>query len=143
MRAAVMSGYGDPEVLSLSAADVPEPGPGQIRVAVRFAGVGQTDLAIRAGHLRHVFKLTDPAILGFEAAGVVDVVGAGVSDVTPGDEVAVSLPALGGYAEYVVASYWVRKPAGVSWEDAAAVPASGEAAVRALRLLNVAAGETL
>jgi len=139
----VMSGYGDPDVLRLSAVDVPEPGPGQIRVAVRFAGVGPTDLAIRAGHLRHVFKLAAPAILGFEAAGVVDAIGAGVRDVTPGDEVAVSLPGLGGYAEYVVASFWVRKPARVSWEDAAAIPASGEAAVRVLRTLGVTAGERL
>src|SRR3954467_3955968 len=108
MRAAVMSGYGGPDVLGLSEVEVPEPGPGQIRLAVRFAGVGPTDLAIRAGHLQHVFTLADPAILGFEAAGVVDAVGAGVHDVTPGDEVAALLPGLGGYAEYVVASYWVR-----------------------------------
>jgi NADPH:quinone reductase-like Zn-dependent oxidoreductase len=139
MRAAVMSGYGGPEVLTLSTVDVPEPGPGQIRVAVRFAGVGPTDLAIRAGRLQHAFALADPAILGFEAAGVVDAVGAGVQDVGPGDEVAVSLPGLGGYAEHVVASYWVRKPARVGWEAAAALPASGEAAVRGLRLLGVAA----
>src|SRR3954449_10656733 len=132
MRAAVMSGYGGPDVLGLSEVEVPEPGRGQIRVAVRFAGVGPTDLAIRAGHLHHVFKLADPAILGFEAAGVVDAVGAGVRDTAPGDEVAVSLPGLGGYAEYVVASFWVRKPASVSWEEAAALPASGEAAVRSL-----------
>jgi len=143
MQAAVISGYGDPDVLTVSAVDVPEPGPGQIRVAIRFAGVGPTDLAIRAGYLQQVFKLADPAILGFEAAGVVDAVGAGVQDVALGDEVAVSLPGLGGYAEYVVASYWVRKPAGVSWEAAAALPASGEAAVRSLRLLGVAAGESL
>jgi len=143
MQAAVMSGFGDPDVLSLSTVDVPEPGPGQIRVTVRFAGVGPTDLAIRAGHLQHVFQLADPAILGFEAAGVVDAVGAGVRDVTPGDEVAVSLPGLGGYAEYVVASFRVRKPARVSWAAAAAIPASGEAAVRVLRLLRVTAGERL
>ena len=143
MRAVVMPDYGMPDVLSMSEVDVPEPGHGQIRVAVRLAGVGPTDLAIRAGHLRHVFSMGDPAILGFEVAGVVDAVGAGVDDVTPGDEVAASLPGLGGYAEYVVADYWVRKPETVTWADAAAVPASGEAAVRVLRLLGVAAGETL
>jgi threonine dehydrogenase-like Zn-dependent dehydrogenase len=139
MQAVVMSGYGTPDVLNVSEVDLPEPGPGQIRLA----GVGPTDLAIRAGHLRNVFPMGDPAILGFEAAGVVDAVGAGVDDVAPGDEVAASLPGLGGYAGYVVADYWVRKPETVSWADAAAVPASGEAAVRVLRLLGVAAGETL
>src|SRR3954467_5856857 len=114
MRAAVMSGYGGPDVLGLSEVEVPEPGRGQIRVAVRFAGVGPTDLAIRAGHLQHAFKPADPAILGFEAAGVVDAVGVGVRNVTPGDEVAVFLPSLGGYAEYVVASFWVLRPSRVS-----------------------------
>jgi NADPH:quinone reductase-like Zn-dependent oxidoreductase len=89
------------------------------------------DLAIRAAHLRQVFPLGDPAVLGFEAAGVVDEVGPGVGDVAAGDEVAVLLPALGGYAEYAAASFWVRKPPAMSWEDAAALPASGEAAVRA------------
>ncbi|WP_328615067.1 NADP-dependent oxidoreductase [Amycolatopsis sp. NBC_00355] len=143
MQAMVMSGYGTPDVLNRSEVALPEPGPGQIRLAVRLAGVGPTDLAIRAGHLRHAFPMADPAILGFEAAGVVDAVGPGVDDVAPGDDVAASLPGLGGYAEYVVADYWVRKPEAVTWADAAAVPASGEAAVRVLRLLGVTAGETL
>ena len=143
MRAVVVTGYGRPDVLEAADADRPEPGPGQIRIAVRLAGVGPTDLAIRAGHLRHVFPLADRAILGFEAAGVVDAVGAGVDDVAAGDEVAVYLPGLGGYAEFAVADHWVPKPSGVSWEDAAAVPASGEAAVRVLGLLGVGAGEKL
>ena len=49
-------------------------------------------------------------MLGFEAAGVVDAVGSAVTDVSTGDEVAVFLPGLGGYAELVLADYWVRKP---------------------------------
>lgn len=143
MRAMVMSDYGMPDVLNMSEVDLPEPGHGQIRLAVRLAGVGPTDLAIRSGGLRHAFSMGDPAILGFEVAGVVDAVGAEVDDVAPGDEVAASLPGLGGYAEYVVADYWVRKPEAVTWADAAAVPASGEAAIRVLRLLGVTPGETL
>ena len=143
MRAMVMSDYGMPDVLNMSEVDLPEPGHSQIRLAVRLAGVGPTDLLIRSGGLRHVFSMGDPAILGFEVAGVVDAVGAGVDDVAPGDEVAASLPGLGGYAEHVVADYWVRKPEAVTWADAAAVPASGEAAVRVLRLLGVTPGETL
>jgi hypothetical protein len=53
------------------------------------------------------------------------------------------LPALGGYGEYALASSWTAKPAGVSWADAAALPASAEAAVGTLRQLRVASGETL
>jgi NADPH:quinone reductase-like Zn-dependent oxidoreductase len=143
MRAISLSGYGKPDVLTMSDVDAPAPGPGQIRIAVRLAGVGPTDLAIRAGHLRQVFPLADSAVLGFEAAGVVDEVGPGVDDVAPGDEVAALLPALGGYAEYAVASFWVRKPPAMSFEDAAALPASGEAAVRVLRQLRVTPGEKL
>ena len=142
-RAVVLDGYGPPEMLRVGEVDVPAPGAGQIRIAVRFAGVGPTDLAVRAGHLQAVFPAGAGAVLGFEAAGVVESVGAGVTDVAAGDEVAVLLPRLGGYAELAVADYWVRKPARVAWADAAALPASGEAAVRVLDQLAVRAGETM
>ncbi|MBU2663905.1 NADP-dependent oxidoreductase [Actinoplanes bogorensis] len=142
-RAVVLDGYGPPEMLRLADVDVPAPGPGQIRVAVRFAGVGPTDLAIRAGHLQAVFPATSGTVLGFEAAGVVESTGPDVTDVAAGDEVAVLLPRLGGYAELAVADYWVRKPATVAWADAAALPASGEAAVRVVDELAVRPGETM
>ncbi|XVU23850.1 NADP-dependent oxidoreductase [Actinoplanes sp. CA-054009] len=142
-RAVVMDDYGPPDVLRLAETDVPAPAAGQIRVTVRYAAVGPTDLAIRAGHLKGVFPGGPGTVLGFEAAGVVESVGAGVSDVAVGDEVAVFLPRLGGYAALAVSDFWVAKPASVSWADAAALPASGEAAVRVLDQLAVSAGETL
>ncbi|MFG1988427.1 NADP-dependent oxidoreductase [Actinoplanes sp. NPDC048988] len=142
-RALVMDDFGPPDVLRLAETDVPAPGDGQIRVTVRYAGVGPTDLAIRAGHLKGVFPGGPGTVLGFEAAGVVESVGDGVSDVAVGDEVAVFLPRLGGYAALALADFWVPKPASVSWADAAALPASGEAAVRVLGQLAVSAGETL
>ncbi|GIM90689.1 NADP-dependent oxidoreductase [Paractinoplanes toevensis] len=142
-RAVVISGYGPPEVLRIGETEVGPPGPGQIRVAVRYAGVGPTDLAIRAGHLDAVFPAGPGAVLGFEAAGVVESVGPDVRDVATGDEVAVFLPGLGGYAELVVADFWVPKPASVAWTDAAALPASVEAAARVLEQLALGAGETL
>ena len=111
--AVVLDGYGPPEVLRLADIEVAAPGPGQIRVTTRLAGVGPTDLAIRAGHLASVFPAGAGAVLGFEAAGVVESVGAGVDDVRAGDEVAVFLPRLGGYAGLVVADHWVGKPAAV------------------------------
>jgi NADPH:quinone reductase-like Zn-dependent oxidoreductase len=122
---------------------MPEPGPGQIRILVRAAGVSPTDLKIRRGDLRQVFPLPRPAILGFEAAGVVDALGPAVTGVAAGDEVAAVLPALGGYGQYALASSWTVKPAGVSWADAAALPASAEAAIGVLRQLRVTSGETL
>ena len=141
--ASVLTGYGPPEVLAWSPVARPEPGPGQIRIRVHAAGVGPTDAKIRRGDLRQVFPLPAPAVLGFEAAGTVDALGPAVTGVAAGDEVAALLPALGGYGEYAVASAWTAKPAGVSWADAAALPASAEAAVGVLRQLRVAPGETL
>jgi len=141
--AAVLTGYGSPATLVWSQVALPEPGPGQIRMRVHAAGVGPTDLKIRRGDLRAVFPLPDPAILGFEAAGTVDALGPGVTGVSPGDEVAAQLPALGGYGEYALASAWTVKPATVSWADAAALPALAEAAVGVLRQLGVTSGETL
>src|SRR5689334_10966875 len=109
--AVVLDGYGGPDVLRLGEAEVAPPGAGQVRVSVRYAGVGPTDLAIRAGHLRAVFPAGPGSVLGFEAAGVVESVGDEVRDVAAGDEVAVFLPRLGGYAGLAVADHWVRKPA--------------------------------
>ena len=143
-RAVTITGYGLPSVLQVADVSIGLPGTGQIRVAVRFAGVGPTDLAIRAGHLAAVYPVQPGGVIGFEAAGVVEAVGSGVEDVAVGNEVAVFLPrTLGGYAELVNADYWVRKPAAVSWTAAAALPASGEAAVRVLDQLAVVGGETL
>ncbi|BCY08387.1 NADP-dependent oxidoreductase [Actinoplanes sp. L3-i22] len=139
-RAILLDGYGPPDVLRLGEIEVGAPDAGQIRVAVRAAGVGPTDLAIRSGKLGARFP---GSVLGFEAAGVVESVGLGVDDVAAGDEVAVLLPELGGYAELVVADHWTLKPPAVSWAEAAALPASGEAAVRVLDQLAVVAGETM
>src|SRR5882757_11244224 len=120
-----------------------EPSQGQIRIQVRVSAVGPTDLKIRRGDLKAVFPLPEPAVLGFETAGVVDAIGRGVRGVAVGDEVAAWLPSLGGYGEYALAAAWTRKPPHVTWNDAGALPASVEAAVGVLRELGVADGETL
>ncbi|KQX73097.1 NADP-dependent oxidoreductase [Streptomyces sp. Root1310] len=140
-NAVVMTGYGPPDVLKWRAVTMPEPGDAQIRIRVRAAGVGPTDLAIRAGHLS--FPLPDTPVLGYEAAGVVDALGPGVSGIELGDEVAVLLFDRGGYAEYAVASIWAHKPSAVSWTAAAALTSSMEAAAGVLRQLRVRSGETL
>jgi NADPH:quinone reductase-like Zn-dependent oxidoreductase len=142
-KAVKLSDYGDPEVLIPGEVEVGSPGPGQIRVNVEFAGVGPTDLAIRSGRLKGAFGAHPGSVLGFEAAGLVDAVGPAVEGVQPGDRVAVFLPELGGYAEQVLARYWVPVPEPVSGQDAAALPASGEAAARVVDEVSVAAGETV
>src|SRR4029077_13429992 len=116
---------------------------GHIRMRVRAAGVGPTDLEIRRGDLKEVFALAPGTVLGFEAAGVVDALGDGVDGVAVGDEVAAWLLGLGGYGEYALASAWTIKPPGVSFVEAAALPASVEAARGVLRQLGIVRGETL
>jgi NADPH:quinone reductase-like Zn-dependent oxidoreductase len=142
-NAVVMTGYGPPEVLKWAQVPLPQPGEGQIRIEVKAAGISPTDLALRAGYLKDAIPLPANAVLGFEAAGTVDAVGPGVTGTAVGDAVAALLFSIGGYAEYALASIWTRKPDSVSWIDAAALPASAEAATGVLRQLDVKSGETM
>jgi NADPH:quinone reductase-like Zn-dependent oxidoreductase len=141
--ACVLTEYGSPDVLEWRDVPLPEPSEGQIRIKVRVSGVGPTDLKIRRGDLNGVFPLAEPAVLGFETAGVVEAIGSDVTGAAVGDEVAAWLPSLGGYGEHALAAAWTLKPPQVSWIDAGALPASAEAAVGVLRQLGVAEGETL
>src|SRR6202011_3211941 len=123
-KAVVLTKYGPPDVLVWSDVPMPEPGPGQVRIRIKAAGVSPTDPKIRRGDLKAVFPLPAGAVLGFEAAGVVDALGSSVSGVQVGDEVASLLAGLGGYGEYALASRWTPKPPNVRWSDAASLPAS-------------------
>ena len=142
-NACVLTEYGPPDVLEWEEVPMPEPSETQIRIKVHASGVGPTDLKIRRGDLAAAIPLAQPLVLGFEAAGTVDSVGSAVDGVAVGDEVAAWLPSLGGYGEYALAENWALKPPQVTWSDAAAVPASVEAAVGVLRQLGVARGETV
>src|SRR5260370_13397177 len=142
-KAVVLTRYGPPDVLVWQDVPLPEPGPGQVRIRVKAAGVSPTDAKIRHGDVQAVFRLPPNAVLGFEAAGVVDAIGPSVSGVTIGDNLASLVAGLGGYAEYVLASSWTPKPANVSWNDAAALPVAAEAALGILKQLRVVRGETL
>lgn len=141
-NAMVITEYGGPEVLQWRAVKTPVPAPGQVLIRVQAAGVGPTDLQIRSGHLTAVFPQGPGDVLGFEAAGVVEAAGAG-ADAEVGDEVLALLPAQGGYGELVATTVWHRKPSQIDWEEAAALPASAEAAVGTLREARATSGETL
>ena len=142
-RACVLTEYGPPNVLEWKDVPMPEPSAGRIRIKVWVSGVGPTDLKIRRGELDGAFPMPEPAVLGFETAGVVDAIGSGADGVAVGDEVVAWLPSLGGYGEYALAAAWTRKPPQVTWNDAGALPSAVEAAVGVLRQLEVAEGETL
>jgi len=111
---------GGPQVLQVVEMPLDPPGPGQLRVRVRAAGVGSTDLLLLAGNYRYAPKI--PLVPGYEIAGVVDAVGAGVSGFEVGQRVA-ALTVYGGFAEVLVreAEHFLPIPDGVSHRDAAAV----------------------
>jgi NADPH:quinone reductase-like Zn-dependent oxidoreductase len=88
MKAVVLRRHGGPEVLELADLPVPEPGPGQVRVAVRAVALNHLDLWVRKGG--PAFHLEYPHRLGSDIAGVVDAVGPGVGDIEKGARVVVS-----------------------------------------------------
>lgn len=134
--------YGDPSVLHMAELPEPHAGPGEVRIAVRAAGVNPIDWKIRAGYMKEAMPARFPAIPGIDAAGVVDEVGAGVEGVSVGDEVFGS--GSGVSAEFAVLTHFTAKPASMSWAQAAALPVPAETAQRTLGLLGPpAAGQTL
>ncbi|MDE3722173.1 NADP-dependent oxidoreductase [Nocardiopsis sp. N85] len=139
MHAVRFAEYGDPSVLTVVETDKPVPGTGQVRVAVRAAGVNPFDAKVRSGAMR---LGTLPRGLGAEVAGVVDALGEGVLDVAVGDAVA-GWAVEGGYAECALMEVYAVKPEELDWAQAAALPVAGEAASRALRELAPRKGETL
>ncbi|MEU5645229.1 quinone oxidoreductase family protein [Streptomyces milbemycinicus] len=143
----VAGAYGGPEVLSVIEEAVPDPGPGQVRIAVRAAGVNPFDHKMYSGAFG-----TDPANLpmrlGAEAAGVVTAVGAHANGpagpIAVGDEV-IAYRAPGAYAAELVvpASSVVPKPAALSWEQAGGLMVTGVTAVHALEAIGLRKGESV
>ena len=143
MKAVTFSEYGPPEVLHVSEVEEPHPGPGQVRVAVRATGVNPVDWKARSGAIRDVMPIALPAVDGREAAGVVDEVGDDVQGVEPGDEI-FGFTVGGAAAEHAIVDDFGRKPAGLSWEEAAALPVGVETSVRVFTVLGgVGQGQTL
>jgi NADPH:quinone reductase-like Zn-dependent oxidoreductase len=147
MQAIIQDGYGPPErVLRLEQTPIPSPGADEVLLRGRATSVNTPDWATVAGVpyvLRLQSGLRRPArpIRGSDVAGIVEAVGARVTDLRPGDEVLGSLwgnktgQRAGAYAQYTVvpASKLVHKPAGLSFEEAAASVMTGLTALIAMR----------
>lgn len=144
MEAIVYEEFGGPEVLRLVRTDDVHAGPGQIRVAVRAAGVNPVDYKIRNGWMEAAFPTPLPATPGSEFAGVVDETGEGVTGFSVGDEV-LGRSATGAYAAHALADAGAvaLKPEGLGWEEAAALPVATATAARVLDELAVTEGDTL
>ncbi|MGK4584346.1 NADP-dependent oxidoreductase [Kitasatospora sp. HPMI-4] len=134
--------YGGPENQEFFDRPTPSPGPGQLLVAVRAAGVNPVDWKIRQGFLGTGRPL--PAVLGSEVSGVVQAVGAGVEGFSVGDEVFGATVA-GGYAEHTLldAAITAHKRPDVSFAQAATLPVAAATAYDALTQLDLTAGRTL
>lgn len=140
MQAIVQEKYGDPsEVLRLAEVEKPEPQPGEVVVRVQAAGVDRGVWHIVTG-LPYPIRLAGYGLRrpkrptpGMDLAGVVEAIGAGVTEVGIGDEVYGSTD--GSFAEYaaVPAARLAPKPTSLSFEQAAAVPISGYAGLQAVR----------
>lgn len=142
-RTVTAADFGGPEQLRLQTVPTPEPGPGEVRVAVRAISVNPVDWKLYGGLFGR-----DPGLLtgfGAEVAGTVDAVGDDVTSYGVGDEVVVRSVPGGAYADHVVApaDLLTAKPAGVSWEVAASVPVVGGTAVHALEAVHLGQGESV
>jgi NADPH:quinone reductase-like Zn-dependent oxidoreductase len=143
MRQIAINRYGAPDVLTVREVPTPAPGAGEVRIAVRAAGVNFADILARIGLYPDAPK--PPLVVGYEVAGIVEALGPGVSRVLEGDRV-VALTRFGGYSTHVVvpAAFVFHLPEGLSDAEGAALPVNYLTALIALyRLANVAAGETV
>jgi NADPH:quinone reductase-like Zn-dependent oxidoreductase len=149
MKAIALDEYGGPEVLSLR--ELPDPllSPDGVLIDVRAAGVNPVDYKIREGYLRGLFPHHTPLIPGWDVAGVVAAVGPAVTAFAAGDEVYAyarkDTVQSGTYAERVVVAdrAVARKPAGLSFAQAGAVPLAGLTALQSLREVGVHSGDTV
>src|ERR1051325_861237 len=122
MKAIRIHDHGGPEVLAYDDVPIPEPKAGQARVKIEASGVNFIDIYHRTG----LYPMTRPCVLGSEAAGIVDAVGAGVSEVKQGDRVAYAMIP-GAYAEYAIvpAAKLVPVPDDIDAKSAAGIMLQG------------------
>lgn len=139
MKAARFSRLGGPEVLEIVDLPAPVAGPGEIRIRVKAAGANASDAKKRRG----LMDAELPQTLGYEASGVVDQLGEGVTWVAVGDAVFGASPYGAAQAELAVLSDWAALPAGLDFTRAAALPAAAETAARGLDQLGVGSGTTV
>ena len=141
MRQVVITRHGPPEVLRLEEVPDPEPGPGDVRIRVTASGVNFADVLARIGF--YPDAPPPPVVVGYEVAGVVDAVGAGVTTPVPGDRV-LAMVRFKGHADAVIAraAFVFPIPAVLTDVEAAAIPVTYlTAAIALYRMANLARGD--
>ncbi len=144
-RAVRYDEYGDVDVLNVVDVAAPTPGPGELLVRVKAAGINPGEAKIREGALHDRFPATFPSGQGSDLAGVVQEVGAGVDQFAVGDEVIGFTDNRASQAELAVieAAHATRRPPGVPWEVAGALFVAGATAWAAVRAVAPQSGETV
>jgi len=144
-RAIRFDEYGDVEVLRVEDVPRPAPGPGQVLVEVRAAGINPGEGSIRQGLLHSRFPATFPSGQGSDFAGVVASLGEGVPDIAVGDEVIGFVDTRSSHAEFVVAeaANLTPRPSGVPWDVAGSLFVAGTTAYAAVGAVCPREGETV
>jgi NADPH:quinone reductase-like Zn-dependent oxidoreductase len=144
-RAVRFDEYGDIEVLNVVEVERPAPGPGQVLVRVKAAGINPGEASIRKGLMHERWPATFPSGQGSDLAGVVEEVGPEVDSFSLGDEVLGWTDQRGSHAELVVVrgDQLTRKPPGVPWEAAGALFVAGTTAYAAVRAVGAGSGDTV
>lgn len=134
MKSVIVTRHGGPEVLEVREVPVPAPGAGEVLVRVKAAGINYADIMQRHGFYPN--GPTPPFGAGFEIAGVVEQLGEGVSQWSPGDEVMGFCS--GGYSEFAMApaAQLMPKPEQLNFHEAVALPCQGLTAYHALFTLG-------
>jgi NADPH:quinone reductase-like Zn-dependent oxidoreductase len=145
MKAVKFDHYGEIDVLEVRNVPRPSPGPGEVLVEVKAAGINPGEARIRSGALHDRWPATFPSGQGSDFAGVVAEVGGGVQTVKVGNEVLGFTNKRASHAEFVVApaSQLTAKPAAVPWEVAGALFVAGTTACAAVRAVALRAGDTV
>jgi NADPH:quinone reductase-like Zn-dependent oxidoreductase len=149
MKAIITNSYGGPEVLEYTDQPDPKVAPDAVLVRVKTAGVNPVDWKILAGYLDALMHTHFPLIPGWDVAGVVEAVGVDATEYAVGDEVMGYVRKdevqHGTFAELVSAPVrtLARKPASLSWQQAAGLPLAGLTAYQALKRVGTRQGETV
>jgi NADPH:quinone reductase-like Zn-dependent oxidoreductase len=145
MKAVRFDEYGELDVLKVIEVPTPEPGPGQVLVEVKAAGINPGEAKIRTGLLHDRFPATFPSGEGSDLAGTIAAMGRGVAGFADDQEVIGYTDNRASHAQYVLveASNLTPKPAEVSWEVAGALFVAGATAYAAVRAVSLAAGDTV